>query len=220
MKVRYILSIGLLLALAACNKAGSVTVTSHLIVRAPDATKEAQLEDTVQRVMERRFAGAQIVGGHATVMTQGSGSALLTLKMENTADADKARQILETPFSFDLRIEKPNADSTQPSDWTPTALTGSSLEWVQAVGNSKTGEVAIELQFTPAGRQILESIFEDNLNKHLGIFVRDLLVSKLTITSAIVSDKVIISGIPSSKVAEIFADDVNVGLRVDYTDIR
>ncbi len=219
MKRRVLVAAGLVLALMSCG-AKQQSVTADMAIRSPDAGKTMLLIQSAERVMERRLAAAQVKGGHATAITSGPSTAKLTVRVPDAAAEVKAKDILAEPFFFDLRIEKPNTDALQPSEWIPTALTGSSLEWIQAVGNSTTGEVTIELQFTPEGRTLLESVFKGNVSKHIGIFVRDLLVSKLTIQTDAVTDRVIISGIPSSKVAEIFADDVNVGLRVTYTNIR
>lgn len=177
------------------------------------------LIQATERVMNRRLAGAGIQNAHASTIPTGTNAALLTLTLPNDEAVKKSNSILNEAFTFDLRIEetKKNADGT--SNWVPTSLTGSSLVWVQAVGDNQTGEIAIELQFTEAGRTMLEAVFSKNAGKHLGIFVRDLLVSKLSVTNGAVADRVIIGGIPSAKVAEIFSDDVNVGLLVSFTKL-
>ena len=177
------------------------------------------LIEATERVMLRRLAAAEVQGAQVSTLPTSSGSATLTMKLPNAAASDTAARILSEQFTFDIRLELPgaNPDKLDSSEWQPTALTGSSLQWLQVIASSSTGEVGVELELTPSGRKALGNIFKGNTGKHVGIFVRDLLVSKLKIDSEKVSDHIIISGIPSEKVAEIFADDVNVGLRVSFS---
>ncbi len=218
MKRGQLLIIGIFLSLSACGR--GQTVVEHMTIRTTDATRVLSLITSTEHVLTRRLAAVNVKNASVAAVPTGAKSATLTLKLADIPSAEKAKAILAEPFRFDLRIEEPTMKKV-PDDtaltWIPTALTGSNLEWVQVIGNSRTGEVAIELQFTKQGKKILSSVFRGNVGKHLGIFVRDLLVSKLIIEKAPITDRVLISGIPSAKVAEIFADDVNVGLSVLFT---
>ncbi|MSR68028.1 hypothetical protein EXS65_04395 [Candidatus Peribacteria bacterium] len=216
MKHGLLLSTGVLMTLVACG-GGQQTIIQTMTIRSPEASKTMALIQATERVMNRRLAGAGIQNAHASTIPTGTNTATLTLTLPDATAVAKANSILSEQFTFDLRIEEPKKNEDGTSDWEPTALTGSNLLWVQAVGNNATGEIAIELQFSEAGRTILESVFSKNAGKHIGIFVRDLLVSKVSVTNGAVADTVIIGGIPSAKVAEIFSDDVNVGLLVSFT---
>jgi hypothetical protein len=46
------------------------------------------------------------------------------------------------------------------------------------------------------------------------------MVSKLKVGTEKIADHIIISGIPSYTVAQIFADDVNVGLHTTFEPLR
>ena len=217
MKRYLVIAITSAVFLSACGS--KPVVVYRMSLRAPDAAKAMYLIEATERVMLRRLAAAEVQGAQVSTLPVNSDSATLTMKLPNSAAAGTAERILGETFTFDIRLEKPgaNPDQLDTSEWQPTALTGASLQWIQVIASSSTGEVGVELEFTPAGRGILESIFKGNKGKHVGIFVRDLLVSKLKIDSETVSDHIIISGIPSDRVAEIFADDVNVGLRVNFS---
>jgi preprotein translocase subunit SecD len=191
-------------------------------INAPDSSKAMTLIQASEHMVTRRLAAASVQDPRVAAIPEGTGSAVLTLKLSNADAVQAAERILAEPFSFDIRLEKEKkapADNTEQSEWIPTNLTGTDIEWVEAVRDSE-GNVAVELRFTTAGRAALSSIFSANKGKNAGIFVRDLLVSKLKIPSEAMGDHVIISGIPSAKVAEIFADDVNVGLRVSFSPIH
>lgn len=216
MKRNHFVLIGFALSLAACS--GEQKIMQKVTIRSSDSTKVVSLVQATERVMDRRLAAIGVQNAHASVVPTGTNTALLTLTLPTAETAERTKQILAEPFTFDLRIEEPKAQGdTGESEWTGTTLTGSSLVWVQAVGNRATGAVSIELQFTEEGRKALATVFKENVGKNLGIFVRDLLVSKMSIAMTTVSDHIVISGIPSAAIAEVFADDVNVGLFVDFT---
>ncbi len=219
MKAGYILPAVVILVLSACGAKTTLSYTVH--VRAPDSAKATELFRASEAVMTRRLAGATIQGGKVTVIPTGSDSATMTLELPDADAALKAQDILLEPFTFDMRIMKsaPDIKTGAPGEWIPTALTGSSIEWIDVIGDIKTGEISLELELTQSGRTILASVFTDNAGKNLGIFVRGLLVSQIAIGTSPVTDRIVISGIPSAKVAEIFADDVNVGLRTTFTPL-
>ena len=217
MKVRHLLLAGVLLGLGACG--GTQTVTETMTIHGVDASKTLEVLQGSEHVIVRRLAAADIRNVTAKAVPLTATTATLSITVPDNTAADKTRQILAEPFTFDLRIEKPATGSGE-SDWTATAVTGDTLDWVQVIGEKQTGHIGIELQFNSVGQAALASVFKDNVGKNVGIFVRDLLVSKLKINNSAVADRIVISGIPSATVAGIFADDVNVGLHVLFTPVR
>lgn len=198
----------LVLALAACGT--GKTLTYSVETDTVDATKNAALNAAVERVVVRRFAGSGIKGATARAVPSAEGLATLTLRFPDAASAQEAERILSEPFSFDIRVEKPGA-TPEETEWLATDVDGGSLLWVQPL-ISPDGEVGVELQFDDTGLLLLGRAFKGNKGKSIGIFVRDLLVSKMKIASEDVGGHIVIGGIPSAKIAEIFSDDVNVGL--------
>ena len=208
--------IGALLGLAACI--GKQTVTETMMIRSTDASKTLAISQGAERVIVRRLGAAGFKGATAAAIPTSAKTATLTVNVQTDAAAAKTKEILAEPFTFDIRIEEPKSGSGD-SDWIPTSITGDMLDWVQVIGDRNTGKIGIELQFSHAGQIALKSVFKKNVGKDIGIFVRDLLVSKLKIKNSVVSDRVVISGVPSEVVASIFADDVNVGLHTIFTPI-
>lgn len=207
-----------LLALSACGIGGTV-VTMNETISLSDPGKVMSIIQASERVLTRRLAGLGVKGATVSVIPSGSGSANVSMNLPDTAAVEAAAKILSDPFTFEIKIDGgtiKNADGTEQTDWKTTGLNGSMLTWVRPV-TSSAGDVGVELQFNDAGHQKLAEIFSGNKGKGVGVFVRDLLVSKLTIDSDEPSENIIISGIPSAKVAEIFADDVNVGLYTTFT---
>lgn len=220
MKRSSLLVFGIVLMLSACG--GSTTIVKTMHIRVSDSAKVMTILQATEKVMERRFAALKLQNARASVVPLNANTATLTLTLPDTEATEKMEAILAEEFTFDIRIEKikdKNAKEDAPqSEWLPTAFTGSSLSWVQAVGNKNTGRVALELQFTEQGRTVIQSIFRENVGKNIGIFVRNQLMSSFQITNPNVGDTIAIGGAPSANIAEVFADDVNVGLLVSFTN--
>lgn len=205
----------LVLALAACSAKQAMTYTATI-----DEGGSARVMELIQaseRVLKRRFAGAQVQGVIVSVVPTGGKNAIVNLKLPDSAAGEVATRILADPFTFEIRVDGGVRADTGETDWKPTGIDGTMLNWIQPVHLTDTGELGVELQFTPAGRKAVEATFRSNKGKDIGIFVRDLMVSKLRINADKPGESIIISGIPSAKVAEIFADDVNVGLHVAFS---
>lgn len=209
---------GFSISLAACGT--SLTLTAPATVDSTDPARIITLIQASERVLVRRLAGAEVKNAVVSVSpTEGQG-AMVTMKLPDTDALDTAKRILSDPFTFEMKLAvgvHENADGVEETDWESTGIVGNMLVWIQPVRDPKTGDLGVEMLFDDAGQTALAKTFQENAGKDLGIFVRDLLVSKLTIGTDAVTESIIISGIPSAKIAEIFADDVNVGLHVHFS---
>lgn len=205
-------------ALVACGS--SITLTAPVEVDAKDSARVIQLLQASERVLIRRFAGAEVKDAVVSVApTSGSGG-IVTMKLPDDDAIETAKRILGDSFTFEMKLAvgtKLNEEGVEETEWESTGVDGNSLMWIQPIRNPNTGELGVELQFDKDGMSKITDVFTKNEGKDLGIFVRDLLVSKLTIGKEAVGDSIVINGIPSERIAEIFADDVNVGLHVHFS---
>lgn len=221
---RALLSIGLLTILAGCGS--SKTLVWDLSLPKTDASRSAVLLKGAERIVVRRLAASQVDRGvSANAVPTAVDRATLTVTVPDAAAAEKASAILREPFTFDIRKEQPATAATGGSDtagqtvWVPTGIEGHDLEWVQVV-RASNGNVGIELLFSATGRTKLAALLKESAGGNIGIFVRDILVSSLEVKRTAISDHIVIDGVPSEMVAQIFADDVNVGLHVTFTPAR
>ena len=97
-------------------------------------------------------------------------------------------------------------------------MTEEHLEWVEAA-EELDNKGRITLSFSPEGRELMRTVFRQNVGRNIGLFVREKLVAKLQVDTAELKDDIIITGIPSPELARVFADDVNVGLHVIFTPL-
>lgn len=216
MSLRTLLLIGSLAALTGC---GSSVMTFEAVSSVSDTTKNSELFQATERVLLRRLAGADIKGSTVTVIPEDSGSAMVSLTVPSDG-TDIVKRITSDPFTFEIRIAEgmiKDEEGNDQIDWQATGINGAQLEWIETLQGPNPSDIGVELQFSSEGKEKLSNVFKENTGKDIGIFVRDLLVSKLKVNTTEAVDHIIIGGIPSAKIAEIFADDVNVGLYITFT---
>lgn len=217
MSFRTTVLIGSLMALAACASTANLTYIAKSSTN--DAGRSNLLFQATERVLMRRLAAINVTSPKVIVIPQDKTTASVSMTVPS-GSANAVDRIASDPFTFEIKLDNGtvrNGSGAVQTDWKPTGVDGTMLDWVQPVKGPDTSDIGVELRFSPAGREKLNAAFSGNRGKNVGIFVRDLLVSKLKINSDKPSDHIIIGGIPSAKVAEIFADDVNVGLHITFS---
>lgn len=211
-------TIGLCLVLAACGTGLKARYSIHVNEQEP--AKVLDLINASERVAKRKVAASGDKGTAAAV-PKGGNAGELTVSLKDTSLAEKVDHFLTDPFVIDIRSLKPGAEKKQEKDrsledWIRTAIDTKHFQGAQLVGSKQTGEIGVELLFTPEGSTLLAKLFAKSKGKIIGIFVKDFLVSELTVNSDKPGEHFVISGIPSPTVAQVFVDDVNVGLKVTF----
>lgn len=209
-----------LVLLAGCS--GSVTSSYRLQFDTEDTSKLTLLSLAVTRVIERRLEamGENVRGLDISQKEEGPE---LTFTVETEAAADLLRDDVTAPFELQIMREtKPGETPTIEIEghggFITTGITEEHLEWVDA-SEEPDNKGRITLGFTKNGRELMRTVFKQNVGKNIGLFVRERLVAKLQVDTAEVRDDIIITGIPSPELARVFADDVNVGLHVTFTPL-
>ncbi len=184
------------------------------------AARRVELLMALEQVATRRLLSRGI---EAVALTspKGNGGTLTISNIATEEAGEEIRALLAEPFTFDVRYEViPEAteeDAEQPVPaWESTPLNGSHLTWIEVLPQ-EDGTASAELQFNEEGRRIFNELLAEEDKDTLGIFVRDFLVSKVTISASQLQERILISGIPSVGMATVFAEDVNVGLHVKLT---
>ncbi len=211
-------SVLLCIALVGCTEKNTVTYIAHFNV--DSLAQTTYLGQAVERVMVRKLTAMGIEKPRVISAPIDKSNTLITFTLPTKESREIVEKMTKEKITFDLRIQKkPNDDpkNIDPDNWIPTGLTGSSLVWVQALGDRSTGNISIDLEFTEKATNILREVYKNNKGKSLGIFVRDLLVSALLIEEELTSNHVRIGGVPSENIAGVFSDDLNVGLSTTFT---
>lgn len=206
------------LFLTACG-AGSHAVTYDLSFDVTDKAHIENLTNAAMRVVERRLDNMGVVNAGKEFGKGDTPSLIITVPDKEGAD-ELTRQ-LTSPFTMSVMKQTASggvADITVEGHggFTKTDITTDDFLGVEA-GKDSSGKVRARILMTDEGRKKMDVLFKSEINKNIGIFVRDRLISKLTVKSDALTDDLQIQNIPNLLVAEAFTDDVNVGLHVVYT---
>lgn len=206
-----------LLLLAGC---GSSTITYDLAFSSIDDVRlEQELARQSMNVIERRL---DRMGEKPLDMEISIGETTqIEVQVSSKDIADILTSELTEPFSLSVMSETDleHADITVEGhgSFEKTDITEADFEWVQAREDKESGQGEVRILLTEEGRTKMAAIFRVMKGKSIGIFVRDRLVSKLKVDTDELKDDIVIQGIPDPAMAEVFAEDVNVGLHVTFT---
>lgn len=205
------------LLLSACRE---ITVTYDLHIDATLADQKSELTLASIRVIERRLKriGEEILEKD---ITADDGIPSITLTLGDKVARDILTEELLRPFTLRIMTEiadEESADLTVAGHggFVETGLTEQHIIWADAKHDTDPSKGHVTLTFTESGRTLMNDIFKKNNGKYVGLFVREHLMSKLLVESAALMDDIVIRDIPSTEIANIFADDINVGLHVTF----
>lgn len=207
-----------LVLLAACSSQTTVRYNLAFDVTAP--TDQQALTLASEHVIENRLDALSEPLIDKEIDTKDNTTSIV-ITVPDKGAADELTKELTAPFKMEVMAQTASgktADVTVQGQgsFSHTNITEKDLQWVQSHKDADgKGEVA--LAFTDAGRAKMKALLLQMRGKDIGIFVRDRLVSKLHVKATVIPDTIVISGIPSFDVANVFADDMNVGLHVTFT---
>src|SRR3989338_7135610 len=203
--MRKSLFVGLSMVTLLVGCGGSATSSYRLQFDTEETSKLTLLSLAVTRVIERRLEamGENVKGLDISQKEEGPE---LTFTVETEAAAALLRDDLTAPFDLKIMREAKAGETEK------------HLEGVEAA-EELDNKGRITLGFTDDGRELMRTVFRQNVGRNIGLFVRGRLVAKLQVDTAELKDDIIITGIPSPELARVFADDVNVGLHVIFTPL-
>ena len=206
------------LVLVGCS---STEVRYRVTLNVPPQTDQAALLKTTMAVIERRLDRLEQTLKNQSV-EHGTGSVILKLAVADQETANILNEELTQPFK--LRIMKQVPDDQGQLEvqghgsFAETGITETDMVWAEAAEDAKKKGV-VRLIFTPAGREKLSTLFRESKGGSIGIFVRDRLISKLTVHTDVLDEHIVIREIPNAELARVFVDDLNVGLHVTFTPL-
>lgn len=213
---RSLLLLALLPLLTGCSTA---SVLYDITVHTDDEERGSMLLLASLRVIERRMAsiGEELLD---LDMKRTSGENQIYVEAKEKAALDILTDELTSPFELlimkESSVEEADMVVEGHGGFVKTGISHEQLKWLQA-SEEPGGKGRVSILFTDEGRELMGSLFEENQNKYIGIFVRGSLVSKLLVDTNELKDEIIITDIPTVQLANVFADDVNVGMHVQFT---
>ena len=197
---------------------------SRLIYSANLSEKDPSLTDadalaSVKQTIERRVNPSGI--SESTVRTMQSGQdSFIEVQLPGVTDIDQALKLIGQVAELDFREQVVEGGNTTwviakavGSNGTEEELTGKYLKPnATVVTNTQTNEPEVAFEWNAEGAILFKEITTRNLNKPLGIFIDNQLISDPTV-EAVISDKGVITGL-SLQNAKTLALQLNSGALV------
>lgn len=180
-------------------------------IRKVEATSgSVSMIDTVQSLISQRLEKLGI--RTAQVSKSWLDPTLMTVKLApaNTLSTAQALDLVK-PLQLSFKEHPVHADDTI---WQDTSLTGSQLARVSlspTVGNP-AGDFSIALDFNAEGKALFAAITKRNINKPIGIFLDDVLVSSPMVQGEITGGSAFITGSMSIKEMQQLTNGLNLGV--------
>jgi hypothetical protein len=203
--------------LSAC--VGGKNVTFDLEFDVDDKAQQANLLMASRRVIDRRLArmGEDIEKEDISTL---DGAVSITMTLSSKEGVELLIDELSEPFTLDVMGEVTETDAdlvvTGHGGYKRTGLDETFFIGAEAKPDSSPGKGQVLIYLSESGMDKMGEIFKEYNGQFIGLFVRGKLVSKLLVETDEVKDQILIRDIPSLELAEIFADDVNVGLHVTF----
>ncbi len=220
MQQRLLLGLATCVLFVACQTAANDT-TYRLTLDEYGQNHHRELALAAENILERRLAA---MGVEAPVNTERDGDDyLMSMNLDNQELKETLTSQLAEPFTFRIMklvpLEEADVVLAETEGYKETGVTEEHVEWLSAERmENGTGQVTIE--FTQAGRDALDQVFQENVGGYLGLFVRDIPAYKLLVETDEVQGRIVITDIPEPEFAEVFADDANVGLHVTFEPVE
>jgi hypothetical protein len=144
------------------------------------------------------------------------------VRVDNANAAEALNEEMTAPFTFEVRylvkeFQEGDIDTETVGIFRATGINKSHVDWV--IGQTtepplNRGRVLIG--FTDESQEQMQTLFTEQKGNTIGLFVRDRLTAAVSIDKDF--EKVlVIEGLPSGEIAKIFADDMNVGIHMTFT---
>lgn len=218
MKIRTFAVLATVALLSACSS--QATVSYEMTMNTPVPEEREELTKASLRVAERRLESMSETPLDQTV-DMDSDPPTMTLTVSSEDIASFLTEELTAPFTMEVMKEVAEGEGditvNGMGSFKKTGINQAHLVWVNAKEDGTEGKGMVRLVFSDEGRALMTQLFKESKGKNIGLFVRDRLVSKLMVETDLMQDEIIIRDIPSLALAQVFADDVNVGLHVLFT---
>ena len=209
------------LFLAACSL--QQTVQYELSFYSTDKNTQEALTLTSLRVIERRLEHLEAPATEKTSEVK-DGKTIITVKIPSKDAAAALTAELTEPFKVRIMAQTGSGEISDITvenhgSFRETGITEKDFEWVDARKDPKNDMGEVRLRFTEDGNEKMKNLFRQMKGKNIGLFVRDKLVSVLLVSSDVFPNDIVIGDVPSPELAQVFADDMNVGLYVIFTPV-
>lgn len=186
---------------------------SHLVFEADTSgTKQSDLEDVLNAsrdVIERRVNMFGV--SEPVVRTIKSGDIYrISVDLPGVYDVAQASALIGQTAQLQFKTQQ-SEEVVEGKDTEITKLTGKDVKKATVTFDPQTGQPQVALEFTKEGGKMFAEITKNNIQKQVGIFLDDVLISAPTVQQEIRDGNAVISGSFTTDDAKQLAVAINSG---------
>ncbi len=223
---RLLLITSFALLISGCG--GSKTLTYSVQFDTTDISRRNDLSLSARKVVERRLERLNgTLNNFDLTFDEKTDATTIMLEVGNTKAADALNEEMTAPFNFELRSlasehQDGDIDVENVGSFRATGITGTDVDWVEGQTiEPPLSRGRILIGFTEAGRQKIQTLFQEQKGNTIGIFVRERLAASVgAVEGSEVQNVLVIDGVPSGDLAKVFADDMNTGIHMTFSPIK
>ncbi|NLG07366.1 hypothetical protein GX553_02845 [Candidatus Peribacteria bacterium] len=226
MRTRYASAMLAFILLVACNRNGNEGITFSIDIDAIGQQYSQELLQSASRMLRRRviaIAAQQDIQMQETDVQVEEDGTNLTVQI---SDEDMRQQLateMRDPFTMQFMEEVPldmaEVIVAETQGFKSIPLTEEDIAWLHIAHQDENGAQVL-ITFTENGAAQKRELFAERIEQNIGIFVRGMPVYKMLVESDDAEEDTLTINIPHAELAEVFVDDVNVGLRTTFSVVE
>lgn len=210
------------LVISGCGNSASISMDVEFTTTSND--DRAELVLATKNVVERRLGRLESELLDFDVTYGEDATAVIGIAGTNPDAIDQLLAEMINPFVVEIRIqadqhEEGDIETEGLGNFRSLGITKEDMTWVKgrAMEGSPLNHGEIMLQFTEEGTAKMNTLFSEHVGENIGLFIRNQLAANFAISQDSFGGAITIPNVPSAEIAQIFADDMNVGINMTFT---
>ncbi|MDP7477063.1 MAG: hypothetical protein QF442_01290 [Candidatus Peribacteraceae bacterium] len=206
------------LLLTSCGQ--SSTLSYDVEFKSNDRNRMANLTLATKRIVTRRLRrfDSNLLDYD---VDYGEGTASISIEVDNAKAANALDEEMLAPLVLEIRTQVEEAlegdiEVEGQGFFRASTISSDDFDWVVG-GKSQSGPNGqVTLIMTDEGSENMKKIFADHQDESIGLFLRGRLTALFTANGENFEQSIVIPNVPTEQMAEIFADDMNVGIHMKF----
>jgi len=212
------------LLITACGGATPTTLSYNVTFTTDNTDRMNDLSLATRHVIERRLG--RLEGNlldYDVAYDKETKVATIDIEIDDNKVASVLNEEIITPFTFEVRylVKEPTDGDIEVEGmgfFRVSTIGKSDVDWV--IGETTEPPLnrgRVTIGFKDESVESMQALFAEQAGNTIGLFVRNRLTAAVQITDEF--EKIlVIEGLPSGEIAKIFADDMNVGIHMTFTN--
>lgn len=211
------------LLITACG--GTPTTLSYNVTFTTDNTDRMNdLSLATRHVIERRLG--RLEGNlldYDVAYDKETSVTMIDVKVDSSKAAKVLNEEMTAPFTFEVRylVTEPTDGDIEAEGvgyFRASGIDKSDVDWVFGETiNPPLNRGRVTIGFIDESTEKMQTLFTEQEGNTIGLFVRNRLTAAVQISNDF-EKLLVIDGLPSGEIAKIFADDMNVGIHMTFTN--